>query len=101
MMDTGLLWYDWTTNGLATKVRGAIAAYERKMGQRPDICYVRWPGELTEVDGVQVRASDTVMPNYFWVGVDVPYQPTEDWKTRRRDAYLRELDDDTLMEVRP
>ena len=39
-MDTGLLWFDNSAQPLTEKVAAAAAHYERRFGERPNVCYM-------------------------------------------------------------
>ncbi len=72
-MDVGMLWFDDDPRrGLEEKIARAVAHYKEKYGQMPSLCFVN-PGTLNGAPdtaaGVQIKASRTVLPNHFWVGV--------------------------------
>jgi hypothetical protein len=73
-MDIGMLWYDNDPKkALAEKVDQAASFYNKKYGKTPDLCFVH--PSMTQ-DGrsqagiVEIRASGSVLPNYFWIGVN-------------------------------
>jgi len=68
-----MLWFDDDPRrGLEEKIARAVAHYKEKYGQMPSLCFVN-PGALAGAPdtaaGVQIKASRTVLPNHFWVGV--------------------------------
>lgn len=78
-MNSGLLWYDDSPDrDLAAKVRRAAAAYRRKHGMEPDVCFVHptmfgEPGEARAagsvcVGGVEVGPLPTVLVHHLWIG---------------------------------
>jgi hypothetical protein len=73
-MRTGMLWFDNSTRSLKDKVSDASSFYKEKYGQLPTLCYVN-PATLGESEarsnGVEVRETRTVMPDHFWIGVDL------------------------------
>jgi hypothetical protein len=77
-MRTGMLWFDNSPRSLKEKVADASSFYKEKYGQPPTLCYVN-PASLqgTEVrsNGVEVRETRTVMPDHFWIGVDLKASP--------------------------
>lgn len=73
-MKVGLLWFDDNPGSdLETKVRRAVAHYERKHGASPDTCYVH-PSllgdnrKVKQVGTVVVRPRRATSPNHFWLG---------------------------------
>ena len=75
-METGMLWFDNDKKStLEKKVARAAAYYKNKYGQMPNLCFVHpnlLPPERQEVKAgrVEVRGSETMLPNYFWIGVN-------------------------------
>ncbi len=73
---TGMLWFDdHDHRTLEMKIRRAVAYYKTKYQQVPTVCYVHPSmvlGDGVVVDGVQVEASTTVLPNHFWLGQQQP-----------------------------
>ncbi len=71
-MKTGMLWFDNSKQrDLEAKLQRAITYYENKYGARPTVCYVHpsyLTGNLKRVAGVELRASNMVLPNHFWLG---------------------------------
>ncbi|HJS29224.1 MAG TPA: hypothetical protein VJ768_06360 [Anaerolineales bacterium] len=75
-MNIGMLWYDNDPKKtLVDKVGQAATYYHEKYGKRPDLCFVHpslAPGERERTGAVEIRSSGSVLPNYFWIGVNVP-----------------------------
>ncbi len=72
-MEIGMLWFDNDQQRpLVDKVKRAGVYYARKYGATPTVCFVH-PGMLADavkaVDGMALRASQTLLPNHFWIGV--------------------------------
>ena len=76
-VDTGLLWFDDSPRRkLEEKVSRAVAHYERKYGQAPDLCLVH-PSTLKgngkkvakKAGGVEIRPGRSVLRHHFWLGV--------------------------------
>lgn len=72
-MRVGMLWFDNNQQrDLDTKLNRAIRHYETKHGIRPTLCYVHpstlLPKTKYSLAGVEVRASNTVLPHHFWLG---------------------------------
>ena len=67
-----MLWFDDGPASLADRVRRAAEYYSEKYGKRPTVCMVN-PTTLNggegSVAGVEVRKSQTVMPDHFWLGI--------------------------------
>jgi len=70
----GLLWFDNNPNHkLADKVKQAAARYRTRMHCKPTICYVNaddYSEKTSKVDGIVLRSSITIRPNYLWIGVE-------------------------------
>ena len=87
-MNIGMLWFDNDPkSGMEIKIERAAAYYQGKYGKQPDLCFVH-PSMLPVEAGekpvkpvragiVEVRASNTVLPNHFWIGINGMVQPTE------------------------
>lgn len=72
-MTTGMLWFDNDPQiDMRTKLNRAVAYYQKKYGQAPDLCYVH-PSMLSEnpirAVGLDVQADQMILPNHFWIGV--------------------------------
>lgn len=78
-MDIGMLWFDNDPKtDIVDKIMRAAAYYRRKYGKTPDLCFIhptmmpdtnsasRLPHE--KLPNVEVRASKSIRPNYFWIG---------------------------------
>jgi len=86
-MDIGMLWFD-NDKGAAfnTKVRRAVSYYKNKYGEVPNLCFVNpcmvppgsgngdnpndKKGTPLIFDGVEIRESNSMLPNHFWVGIN-------------------------------
>jgi hypothetical protein len=73
-MNIGMLWYDNDPQKtLDDKVDQAATYYHEKYGKSPDLCFVHpsMAAEDPRNEGtVEIRSSGSVLPNYFWIGVD-------------------------------
>jgi hypothetical protein len=72
-MTTGMLWFDNDPQiDMRTKLNRAVAYYQKKYGQTPDLCYVH-PSMMLEnpirAAGVDVQTDQMILPNHFWIGV--------------------------------
>lgn len=77
-MSTGMLWFDNDPKlDLPAKIQRAIEYYQKKYGQKPDLCFVN-PAALIDHppkgSGVEVQTSQMILPNHFWLGMKP--QPT-------------------------
>ena len=76
-MDIGMLWFDNDPKAdLKTKIIRAANYYKDKYGKAPNLCFVH-PKMLPKDEnqdpryqGVEVRSSNTMLPNHFWIGVN-------------------------------
>ena len=73
-MDIGMLWFDNDKNtSLADKIKAAAGYYQNKHGKVANLCFVH-PSMLNEPPsqslGIEVRATRSVLPNHFWLGVN-------------------------------
>jgi hypothetical protein len=76
-MRTGLLWFDDDPRkDLEEKVFRAVAHYEHKHGQTPDLCYVHptsfgddKDGQPKKAGSVEIWPGRAVLPHHFWLGV--------------------------------
>jgi hypothetical protein len=85
-MKTGLLWFDDDPRkDLEEKVLRAVAHYEHKYGQTPDLCHVHpsafgnnGNGQPKKVGPVEIRPGRAVLPHHFWLGISeqTKKQPT-------------------------
>ena len=73
-MNVGMLWFDNDNKSdLVTKINRAASYYHTKYGKAPNLCFVHpsmlgsntWQGA-----GIEVRATRSVLPNHFWLGVN-------------------------------
>ena len=89
-MDIGMLWFDNDKQAdLRSKIERAAVYYRNKYGKSPNLCFVHpcmipaKPGESPSSDvssntenpktkdqGVEIRTSNTMLPNHFWIGIN-------------------------------
>ena len=75
-MSTGMLWFDNDPKlDLPAKIQRAMDYYQKKYGQKPDLCYVN-PSALDDKPlrgaGVEVQTNQMILPNHFWLGMKLP-----------------------------
>lgn len=72
-MNTGMLWYDDDPKiDLLAKISRATEYYQKKYGQKPNLCYVNPGVNLSAPDksfGVDVQTNQMILPNHFWLGI--------------------------------
>jgi hypothetical protein len=72
-MNIGMLWFDNDPQiDIRTKLNRAIAYYQKKYGQTPDLCYVHpsmLPDKNTNPSGVDLQPDQMILPNHFWIGL--------------------------------
>jgi hypothetical protein len=73
-MNIGMLWFDNDDKAdLATKIQRAANYYHTKYGKAPNLCLVH-PRTLGDHpikgNGIEVKATRSVLPNHFWLGVN-------------------------------
>lgn len=75
-MREGMLWFDNSDQrDLAGKIERAAQYYTTKYGSRPTLCYVHPSALLNQklpitLEGIEVRATNSVITNHFWLGID-------------------------------
>lgn len=72
-MNIGMLWLDADKNrSFEEKVKRAAEYYRDKYGRFPELCLVstKTISDQLKVGRVMVQPAKTVMPNYFWLGMD-------------------------------
>lgn len=96
-MNVGMMWFDNDPKMVLTaKVARAASYYRDKYGKNPSLCFVhpslfplnvkasgaKKPGSNGEVNGnksngnvlkageVEIRSSQAVLPNHFWIGMN-------------------------------
>lgn len=72
-MNTGMLWFDNDPKAdIVTKISKAMAYYQKKYGQKPNLIYVN-PGLKFEspakTSGVDILTDHMILPDHFWVGI--------------------------------
>lgn len=90
-MDIGMLWFDNDKQAdFRTKIERAANYYRDKYGKHPNLCFVHpcmiplSSGEsLSNVvseaaekpqiknQGVEIRTTKTMLPNHFWIGINL------------------------------
>lgn len=76
-MNVGMLWLDADQKRpFDEKVKRAAHYYQEKYGRSPTLCLVneQMLEKETQVDQILVTPVHTVLPNHFWIGVDVQQQ---------------------------
>ena len=68
-MKIGMMWEDTSKNTFEQKCNRAIAYYTEKYGERPTEIWVHPKTAITEISGIAIRQSRSVLPNHFWVGI--------------------------------
>jgi len=68
-----MLWFDNDPQiDIRTKLNRAIAYYQKKYGQTPDLCYVHpsmLPGNAIRSSEIDVQPDQMILPNHFWIGL--------------------------------
>jgi hypothetical protein len=72
-MNTGMLWFDNDPKmDFNTKIMRAAEYYQKKYGQRPNLCFVH-PSMAVEAPSktsvVDIQVNQMILPNHFWLGV--------------------------------
>lgn len=71
-MQTGMLWYDNDPKtDLPTKIIRAASYYQRKYGQRPDLCFVHpslFKDNTAKANDIEVKPNQLILPNHLWLG---------------------------------
>ncbi len=77
LMSTGMLWFDNDPKSdLVAKIQRATEYYQKKYGQKPDLCYVNpaaMNGKLPKSAGVEVYTNQMILPNHLWLGVKLAH----------------------------
>jgi len=73
-MRVGMLWFDDSQEReVSAKVERAAQHYHKKYGLRPTVCFVHPSvllGAHEPIDGIRLRASNSVLPHHFWLGTE-------------------------------
>lgn len=69
-MKIGNLWFDNSKNDFVTKCNRAIAFYENKYHMRPTAIWVNPATAITEIPGIAIVQSRSILPHHFWVGME-------------------------------
>lgn len=72
IMREGILWFDNNDQrDLSAKIERVATYYESRYGKRPTLCFVH-PSDLAKgpaaVEGIEIRATNSVLPNHCWIG---------------------------------
>ena len=72
-MNIGMLWFDNDAKvDIGAKIQRAAEYYKHKYGRDPNLCFVH-PSMIAkatdQTDGVELRTSQSVLPNHFWLGI--------------------------------
>lgn len=81
-MDIGMLWFDGDdSREMHHRIERAVEYYRNKYGKIPNICMVNAATiegtSLEPLDGVEVRPNPLILPEHFWLGVEVEDQAEE------------------------
>jgi len=72
-MKIGMLWFDNDAKAdLTEKIHRAVEYYKHKYGCDPNVCFVHPSMVATtenKTEGVELRTSQSVLPNHLWLGV--------------------------------
>lgn len=72
-MREGLLWFDNSEQrDLSEKLERAAQYYKSKYGTRPTLAFIHPTmalGAPLPVEGIEIRQTNSVLPNHFWLGV--------------------------------
>lgn len=74
-MKIGMLWFDESREvGIVQRIARASDYYQSKYGLKPNLCFVHpntinEGAPLSEVP-LKVKASQTILENHFWIGVE-------------------------------
>ncbi len=85
-MDIGMLWFDNDKQAdLNIKVKRAVTYYQKKYGQKPNICFVNpcmispngngmksntRKSAIKTRNGIEIKESQSMLPNHFWIGIN-------------------------------
>jgi hypothetical protein len=72
-MDVGMMWFDEERGTeLRARIDRAARYYKDKYGRTPNLCYIHprtAEGEVRAKAEIEVRTSQSVQPDYFWLGL--------------------------------
>lgn len=72
MMQLGMMWFDNDNRkSLETKITEMFAYYYKKYSRTANLVVVhptQLPENLSTVNGIEVMASKSVLPNNYWIG---------------------------------
>ena len=79
-----LLWYDDTKKKpTEEKILEGVQRYVERFAQTPNVCLVN-PSEVVHAQGLMIRPTAYVRPNYYWIGVEKELAPKA--RARRKAA---------------
>lgn len=70
-MRIGMLWADFSKLPFVEKCAGAIAYYTEKYGHAPTAIWCNPATATSEIPGITIVQSRSILPNHFWVGLDI------------------------------
>lgn len=70
-MKIGMLWYSSDPKtSFAEKCNRAIVYYTAKYGHAPTAIWVNPKTAITEIPGIGIVQSKSILVNHFWVGIE-------------------------------
>jgi hypothetical protein len=70
-MRIGLMYFDNSKKSFTEKCEGAIAYYTAKYGHAPNEIWIHPKTAITEIPNVAIRLSRSILPNHFWIGLEL------------------------------
>lgn len=68
-MKIGMMWFNNNPNAtFQEKVGGAVSYYEARYGKKATLVMVHPSTAITDIDGITIKTSRSVLPNHLWVG---------------------------------
>jgi hypothetical protein len=75
-MRIGMLWFNNNhKQSFAEKCEGAIAYYTAKYGHVPTAIWCNPAMKVTEIQGITIVQSRSILINHFWIGVEDDNSP--------------------------
>lgn len=68
-MRLGLMWADFSKDNFAVKCNRAIKYYTEKYGMRPTAIQVNPKTAITDIPGIAIVQSRSILPHHFWIGL--------------------------------
>jgi hypothetical protein len=69
-MRIGMLWFDNSKDDFVTKCNRAIKYYTEKYGHAPTAIWVNPKTAITEIPGIAIVQSQSILTGHFWVGME-------------------------------